>query len=294
MGAAPETATALKFGVNKGGLEPGDEVWYSFRITDMDDESFEPMALTMITTPDDGNRIHHMNMDIFTAAGVQHWSPGDNSQIHNIGAGSVVFRDDNPLTGEKYWNGWVVDNDLYYVQIRNLTQIHMDYWLFTGDVYKPELGEKTKPVVQKADPGTAPYAPVELEVGINKGQLKPGEDRWYSFSRADYVNADRSIETAFTVIFTPNDGNRAYKVNVKFFEGNQLRDWAPDNRFGINGFGQATVVNRDSNVLTGELLWKGHVYANDVYYMQVANGTDVVIDYHVYPNDVINTNLGDE
>ena len=294
-GAAPETAIPLKFGENKGGLEPGEEAWYSFLITDADDQNFEPMALTMVTTPDDGNRIYFMNMDIFTAAGVQLWAPGDNSKIHNIGAGSVVFRDNNPLTGEKFWNGWIVDNELYYVQIRNSTKVHMDYWLFAGDVYNHELGEKTEQqVVQKTDPGTAPYAPMELEVGVNKGQLNPGEDRWYTFTRADYVNADRSIETAFTVVFTPNDGNRAYRVNVKLYEGNQLRDWSPDNRFGFNGFGQATVVNRDGNTLTGELLWKGDVYANDVYYLQVANGTDVTIDYRIYPEDVINTNLGEE
>jgi hypothetical protein len=293
-GAAPETAVPLKFGVNKGGLEPGEEAWYSFRITDRDEEVFEPMALTMVTTPDDGNRIYHMNMDIFTAPGVRYWSPGDNSQINNIGAGSVVFRDDNPLTGEKFWNGWVVDNDLYYVQIRNLAQIHMDYWLFTGDVYRAELGEKTEAeVVQKADPGTAPSAPLAMEVGVNQGQLNPGQDRWYSFSRADFTGGKTSIETAFTVVFTPDGGNRAYKVNVKLFEGSQLRDWAPDNRFGLNGFGQATVVNRDGNQLTGELLWKGHVFPNDVYYLQVANGTDVVIDYHIYPDDVINTSLGE-
>jgi hypothetical protein len=290
-GAAPETAVPLKFGVNIGSLEPGQEVWYSFRITDADDDSFEPMALTMIATPDEGNRIYHMNMDIFTGAGVQHWSPGDNSQINNIGAGSVVFRDDNPDTGEKFWNGWIVDNDLYYVQIRNLNPIPMDYWLFTGDVYRPELGAPTKPEVRTAEPGTAPIAPVALEVGINRGQLNPGEERWYSFSRADSAVPGQAINTVFTMVFTPDDGSRKYKVGLELFESSQLRDWAPDNPLGITSFGSAGVVDRDGNQLTGEMVWKGQVLAYDLYYMRVRNGTDTVIDFWIFPDDVINTSL---
>lgn len=142
QGAAPQTAIPLEPEKNKGSLDPGEEVWYSFSITDFDEEYFEEMALTMITTPDDGNRIRHMTFDVFTTEGVQYWSPGDNSQINNVGSGGVVFRDDNQLTGERVWKGWVVDDDLYYVQIRNGAEVRMDYWLFIGDVYRPELDGK--------------------------------------------------------------------------------------------------------------------------------------------------------
>ena len=290
-GKAPQTAASLKFGLNKGGLEPGEEAWYSFRLTGSDGQNFRPMALTMITTPDDGNRIYHMNMNIFTPEGVQYWSPGNDSQLKNIGAGSVVFRDDNPLTGEKFWNGWVIDNGLYYVQLFNQTDVHMDYWLYTGDVYRPELGEPTKPAVRTAAVGTAPFAPMPLEVGVNEGQLKPGEERWYSFLRADFARSGESLETVFTLIFTPDDGNRKYKVAFDLFEESQLRDWSPDNRFGFNGFGKGTAVDRDSNPLTGELLWKGSVLANSTYYIRVNNGTDTTIDYRIFPEDMIHANL---
>ncbi len=289
-GAAPETAMPLKFSLNKGGLEPGEEVWYSFKVTDFDNESFEPMALTMITTPDDGNRIYKMDMNIFTKNGVQYWSPGDNSQINNIGAGSVVFRDDNPHTGEKFWNGWVVDNDLYYVQIRNGTDAHMDYWLYTGDVYRPELGEPTQPTVRTADPGKAPFTAEPLEVGVNKGQLMPGEEQWYAFSRFDASAPGQNMDTTFTLVFTPDDGNRKYQVGLEFFEGNQLRDWAPDNP-AITGFGRGSVINRDGNPHTGEMIWRGQVRSNNEYYMRVINGSDAVIDFWIFPDDVINASL---
>jgi hypothetical protein len=289
-GAAPETATSLKFGLNKGGLEPGQEAWYAFRVTDFDNENFEPMALTMITTPDDGNRIYKMDMNIFRGDGVKYWSPGDNSQINNIGAGSVVFRDDNPLTGEKFWNGWVVDNDLYYVQIRNNTDAHMDYWLYTGDVYRPELGEPTQPVVRTADPGRAPFTAQGLEVGLNRGRLLPGEEQWYSFSRFDASAPGQNIDTTFTLVFTPDDGNRKYRVGLEFFEENQLRDWAPDNQ-AITGFGRGSVIDRDGNPNTGEMIWRGQVRSNVTYYMRVINGADVPIDFWIFPDDVINASL---
>lgn len=293
-GVAPQTAVPLKLGVNKGGLEPGEEAWYSFFITDFDNENLEEMALTMVTTPDDGNRIHYMTFDVFTAGETRLWSPGDNSQIKNMGAGSIVYRDDNPLTGERFWSGWVIDNNRYYVQIRNGANTHMDYWLFTGDVYRPELGPKTEPVARvAAAPGTAPTSPKDLKVGVNRGRLNPRQEQWYAFSRGD-VGKTGSVETVFTVVFTPDDGNRIHDVNFELFESNQLRDWAPDNRFNLTNFGQGSIVNRDGDPKTGELLWKGHIWAGDVYYMRVSNETDEVIDYWIFPEDVINTNLEEQ
>lgn len=139
-GAAPQTAIPLLQDKTTGGLEPGQEMWYSFSMADNDSEAFEEMALTMIVTPDDGNRIRQITFDVFTAQGVRTWSPDNPEGITNVGAGSVVYRDNNALTGERFWSGWVVDNDLYFVRLRNSSDIHIDYWLFNGDVYRPELG----------------------------------------------------------------------------------------------------------------------------------------------------------
>ena len=290
-GAAPQTALPLKVGVNKGSLDPGEEEWLSFSITDFDNEDFEEMALTMVTTPDDGNRIRRMVFDVFTAGGVNGWSPGDNSQINNMGAGSVVYRDDSPVTGERFWSGWIIDNDHYYVQVRNGNEVPMDYWLFTGDVYRPELGEPTQPVVRApAVPGTAPSAPIPLKVGVNQDSLGPKEERWFAFSRLD-ADKGSPVETAFTLLFVPDDGNLIRDVNFELFEANQLRDWAPDNRFTIQNFGKGSAVSRDQDPQTGELLWKGHVIAGDLYYMRVSNETNRDIDFWIFPDDVINVDL---
>jgi hypothetical protein len=167
----------------------------------------------------------------------------------------------------------------------------MDYWLFTGDVYRPPLDDKPQPVARVTyAPGAAPSTAVELDVGVNEGQLQPKEERWYTFSRGD-VTQRGSVETVFTLVFTPNDGNRIRDINFELFEANQLRDWAPDNRFNLQNFGKGSVVERDKGLETGELLWRGHVIAHDVYYMRVSNETEVPIDYRIFPDDVINANL---
>ncbi len=290
VGESPQTARALKLGLNKATLGPGEEVWYSFRITDFDDQELEQMALTMITTPDDGNRIRSMVFDVFTAGDVAYWSPGDNTNISNMGAGQVVYRDNNPLTGERFWQGWVLDNNLMLVQIRNGNDIPMDYWLYTGDVYAPELGEPTIPVIATYEEGTAPGNPSQFEVGVNEGELAPGEEAWYTFRRLDAPNGSR-VDTAFTLVFTPNDGNNVRDINIEFFEPAALRDWSPDDFEGIVPFGRGENVERDGDGSTGEYVWKGQVNAGDLYYMRVINRSGTDIDFDIFPEDVVETSL---
>ncbi|MDX1522094.1 MAG: hypothetical protein R3264_10740 [Anaerolineae bacterium] len=139
-GATPHTPLPLQTGVTKGGLEPGQERWYSFSITDFDGELHEEMALTMVATPDDGHRIHYTTFDLFTVGAVQNWQPGsENRDMRNFGAGSLIYRDNNPETGERFWHGWIIDNDHYLVRIRNYSDAHMDYWLYDDNIYAPEL-----------------------------------------------------------------------------------------------------------------------------------------------------------
>ena len=139
-GSAPYDAIVLNPGYSQGHLETNQEIWYEFSITDSDSELFEEAALTMFITPGNDNRVWNVGFDIFTAQDIQNWLTDGNFQINNIGAGSVVNRDKNPLTGERFWTGWIIDGEVYYVKIRNNADTPIDYWFFTGDVFNPELG----------------------------------------------------------------------------------------------------------------------------------------------------------
>ena len=140
MGSAPQAAITLNSDYGHGNLKTGQEIWYNFSVTDADGEFFEAAALTMVITPNDDNRVWRVSFDVITAGEIQNWLAGSSAQINNVGAGSVVRRDNNPQTGEQFWGGWLIDGEVYYVRIRNGADIPIDYWLFTGDVYNPELG----------------------------------------------------------------------------------------------------------------------------------------------------------
>jgi hypothetical protein len=250
------------------------------------------MALTMIFTPNDGgNRVHYVTFEVFEASGLQYWSPTDtdNSQTTNIGAGSIVVRDDNYWTGERAWSGWVNDNNTYWVQVNNGSDVAIDYHLFTGDVYQPPLGggAPETEIASSAEPGITPGSALDLGLGANQGSLPVGEDVWYTFSRAD-VPAGGG-ETVMTLVFIPNEGNRAEQVSVEIFDSNQVANWTPE--LIINGFGESTTKDRDKDPTTGEIRWRGTILPNTSYFIRLTNSSEVPINFWLFPEDVIDANL---
>jgi hypothetical protein len=143
-GNGPGQAIILNIGQNQGQLKPGQEIWYRFTLTDADGEYFDEAALTMVVIPNSSDQIGGVEFDLFTSREVENWLAGHVGQPNNIGAGSLVRRDSNPLTGERFWTGWLIDGELYYIRVRNGADGPVDYWLFTGDVYNPRLGSETQ------------------------------------------------------------------------------------------------------------------------------------------------------
>lgn len=137
---SPTTAAPLTAPRTGGRLAPGQDIWFSFNVDNSPGEVFEPMALTLIATPNDFGQINSIPLNIYTAAAVASWSPDNRDNFDNVGAGSVAQRDNDPWTGEKVWSGWIVSGDTYYVKIANNHTAPIDYWLFQGDVYNPQLG----------------------------------------------------------------------------------------------------------------------------------------------------------
>jgi hypothetical protein len=78
-------------------------------------------------------------LELFTAEAVQAWTPAG-AAPNNFGAGSLASRDSDPLTGERFWTGWVSRGGLYYIRLKNGADEPLDYYLFSGDIYNPQLG----------------------------------------------------------------------------------------------------------------------------------------------------------
>jgi hypothetical protein len=52
----------------------------------------------------------------------------------NTGAGAIVSRDGDPLTGERLWSGQLMGYQTYLVRIFNGSDVPIDFWLFQGDI----------------------------------------------------------------------------------------------------------------------------------------------------------------
>ena len=131
-GEAPSNPLPLELN-NEAQVVTDQQLWYSFIVSDPGDgESLEHITINMSFTPNNGaqgyNDAYRVNFDIYNAADVTYWSQTDFDNIlsQSFGSGSAVVRDNNPDTGEMTWDGWVIDGNLYYVQVRNGARYPID------------------------------------------------------------------------------------------------------------------------------------------------------------------------
>ena len=138
-----EQATTLRPGLNGGKLKAYSRYWYTFTESDLaNPERFRTRKFTLFFTHDDGQRRHHVNFELFTSKEVERWWHGEEEVLHNFGAGMLLARDGDPITGERLWRGTVLNGETYFLVIENGTDTEIDYWLFDDDIEHPELGVK--------------------------------------------------------------------------------------------------------------------------------------------------------
>lgn len=278
-GTIPAQATLLASGPRQGKLAPKSVLWYKFGPTGFTrGDNFQDMNFNLFFTPGDGNVQHMVNFRLFTPAEAESWRP-DNTGSYHFGAGALVSRDGDPLTGERIWRGALLRDSTYFLAIENSADIEIDYWLFDQDVIHPQLGAEPLPATAPVfAPGAAPDTAIPLNFGQTIGKLDPGQELWYSFSLSDH-DEDYFEEMALTMGMTPEDGQRIQRVTFDIFTQEGVRNWSPGNREAIHNVGAGSIVTHDNNPLTGERFWSGWVVDNDLYYVRLNNGADIPIDY---------------
>lgn len=293
LGVNPGSAARLEASINQGRLQPKTTYWYTFvQSQPGNNKPIQDRKLTLFFTPDDGNRRHNVNFELYTANQVEAWLHGDAQALVNFGAGSLISRDGDAQTGERLWSGTVVNGDTYYVAVENGSDVEIDYWLFTDDISNAQLG--SQPAPQKPPvfaQGAAPQTAIPVKSGQNIGGLDPGEEAWYSFSFQDDDN-EFFEEMDLTMIVTPDDGNRIHYVTFDVFTADGVKGWSPGDNSQINNLGAGSLVVRDNNSLTGERFWTGWIVENELYYVQIRNGSDTRIDYWLFTEDVYGPELG--
>lgn len=118
--------------------------------------------------------------------------------------------------------------------------------------------------------GSSPYAADLLVGGLNTGNLNPGQEYWYAYSRIDLGDpAYNSI--VLSLNFEAEGRAVASRVNFQVFNFAQVDAWLQDNSGPIESLGLGTAASADFDAVTGERLWSGPVAASEVYYVRIFN-----------------------
>jgi hypothetical protein len=244
---------------------------------------FQDLALTLFFTPDDGQRRHHLNFELFTAEALARWQAGASTRLTNFGAGMLVARDGDPHTGERLWRGPLLVGQEYFLAVQNGTEVTVDYWLFQADISHPQLGAEAVPAVEPPPgPGTSPRQVLSLQSGRHQGRLAPGQQRWYSFSSPN-LEQEFFEPMALTMVVTPAADQQLQVLNFEIFT-------AAGAAQGVN-VGAGGIVVRDQNPLTGERFWSGWLVDGQPYYLRVSNGSQLPVDYWLFTGDLYQPEL---
>ena len=291
-GRSPFLAISLADGVNTGVLGPGNQRWFKLTSPNPEQAGELEQALTVIFTPDDGNRARLVNLQIFEENQLPFFYFGDASKMKNLGAGQIVSRDNNHETGELFWTGWISGQKNYYVQVINGSDATIDYWLFPDNIVSYPLGETQTTETVAAPIGADPGNPEPLASGAAHNILKPHTTRWYIFTAFDPGNPNKFEDMSFSMFFTPDDGQRRHFVNFELYPMSAFDMWQRGQANQLVNFGAGMLVSRDGGDNTGERLWRGALLKGDSYLIAVENESDIEIEYWLFEGDIEHLELG--
>lgn len=118
--------------------------------------------------------------------------------------------------------------------------------------------------------GSSPYAADLLVSGLNTGNLDPGQEYWYAYSRLDLGDPTYS-SVILSLNFEAQGRAVASRVNFQVFDFEQVDLWLQDSSGPVDSLGLGNSASADFDVNTGERMWAGAVEANRVYYVRIFN-----------------------
>ncbi len=285
------TLKPLEVRLEEGKIEAGTDHWFALEVAEVNGKSRYPVNLTLFVTPGDGNMIHKVHMDLFPYTYAHHWSVGNPEAAHNFGAGRIVERDGDHLTGERVWNGNLENDITYLVRLRNDNPFDIDFHLFTGDIINWEFGEPSPPPVPvRVAPGTDPNHALNLTTGVNQGDLAPGDEHWYTTKIVDF-DGEVNEQLQLTMYMTPNGGNNVHKVNFHVYNMGDVHIWNRGDVESLPHFGSGAIVTRDHDEQTGTRFWDGWLIDGNEYLIRIRNSSEEDIHYWLFTDDIWNVNL---
>lgn len=251
--------------------------------------TFTPLPIftpTVIITPDISTPTPPPIYGVVTAENLNvRWGPGT-----DYGYVGAIYKDDRVIILGRNVNG-------AWLKIETLDK--RTGW--TGAKYVETSADAMSlailpaPPLPPASPIVSDESPLDLDFSRNidiEGRsvlrtLGPYEEHWYTFFEED-------PETVVVFMFKPNinfDDDHFIGYNIEFFlhDQRQIPIWPPSNVNSLSniGSGKYPGIDRDGDLSTGELVWRGGPLIDGVrYYLRFVNRTPETITYCLAPGDV--------
>jgi hypothetical protein len=125
-----------------GHLEVGQKAWYRWGAPGEIGKRRE-YAFTLFFMPGNTVFADRVKFELLTEAQRQARQSGN--VLANTGAGAIVSRDGDPVTGERFWHGHLIAGEAFLLHIANDSDVPIDYWLLQGDIERLELEKYATP-----------------------------------------------------------------------------------------------------------------------------------------------------
>lgn len=149
-------------------------------------------------------------------------------------------------------------------------------WVGASFIGSIEGDLRLLPVVVIPPPPPLPTAPptgitfFDLDGRSAFGRLEASKDRWYAFS-------EKNKETVFIFMFKPSLNG----LQISILDQDQTNQWR------TVGVGSLPAADRDGDLNTRELIWRGGpLILGKTYYLQLINNSQETIEYCLMPKDV--------
>lgn len=149
-------------------------------------------------------------------------------------------------------------------------------WVGASYIGSIEGNLRLLPVVVIPPPPPLPTAlptgitPFDLDGPSAFGSLEASKDRWYAFS-------EKNKETVFILMFKPSLNG----LQISILDQDQTNQWR------TVGVGSLPAADRDGDLNTRELIWRGGpLILGKTYYLQLSNDSQETIEYCLMPKDV--------
>ncbi len=161
LGSSPYAAQTLSSGLNVGTLAAGEDFWYAFSSTELNDPPARTVVLNLVYKPGGHEVAAYVNFQVFAGQQIDRWLQGYADQY--IGMGTFTTTDFDQETAERLWSGSLLPDETYYVHVFNNSTQSVEYHLTA--LGQPEVNALQPNSLARQASNVTPAASLESNLG---------------------------------------------------------------------------------------------------------------------------------